>query len=122
MLLFRVGVGGLMLSNHGWDKLVHFAQKAQRFSDPFGIGSTTSLSLVVFAEFFSAAFIIIGLFTRLASIPLIIAMAVAFINAHKMNYGIGKGGGETALLFLVCFIVILLNGPGKASLDNLIGK
>lgn len=122
MLLFRVGVGGLMLSNHGWDKLVHFAQKAQRFSDPFGIGSTTSLSLVVFAEFFCAAFIIIGLFTRLASIPLIIAMAVAFINAHKMNYGIGKGGGETALLFLVCFIVILLNGPGKASLDNLIGK
>ena len=37
----------------------------------------------VFAEFFCAAFIILGLFTRLASIPLVIAMGVAVFFAHK---------------------------------------
>ncbi|HEU4473112.1 MAG TPA: DoxX family protein, partial [Flavisolibacter sp.] len=73
VLLLRVGVGSLMMIQHGLDKLMHFAQKAPRFSDPFNIGSTTSLSLVVFAEFFCAAFIILGLFTRLACIPLVIA-------------------------------------------------
>src|SRR4051794_20123087 len=86
MLVFRLGVGGLMLANHGWDKISHFSQKSSSFSDPFGVGTTASFSLVVFAEFFCAAFIILGLFTRLATIPLIIAMSIAFITAHKMNY------------------------------------
>ncbi len=120
MLLLRLGVGGLMLVNHGYDKIRHFGQKSHSFADPLGIGSTTSLSLVVFAEFFCAAFIILGLFTRLATIPLIIAMSFAFFSANKMNYT--KTGGELSLLFLVCFVVILFNGPGKVSLDKLIGK
>ncbi len=79
--LLRVVAGSLMLMNHGLDKLMHFADKAGRFADPFGIGSTTSLALTVFAEFFCAAFIILGLFTRLAVIPLIIAMSVALFYA-----------------------------------------
>lgn len=120
MLLFRLGIGGLMLVNHGFDKIKHFGQKSHSFADPLGIGSTSSLSLVVFAEFFCAAFVIFGLFTRLASIPLIIAMSFAFFSANKMNYS--KIGGELSLLFLISFLVILFTGPGKVSLDRLIGK
>jgi putative oxidoreductase len=120
MLVLRLGIGGLMLVNHGFDKIKHFSQKSHSFSDPLGVGTTTSLSLVVFAEFFCAAFVILGLFTRLASIPLIIAMSFAFFSANKMNYT--KTGGELALLFLVCFLVIFINGPGKVSLDRFIGK
>jgi putative oxidoreductase len=117
--LLRVAAGSLMLMNHGLDKLMHFAAKSGRFADPFNIGSTTSLSLTVFAEFFCAAFIVLGLFTRLAVIPLIIAMSVALFYAHK---GQVFGDGESATLYLACFSAILLLGPGKASLDNFIGK
>jgi putative oxidoreductase len=119
MLLLRVGAGSLILINHGLDKLMHFAEKAPRFADPFHIGSTTSLALVVFAEFFCAAFIILGLFTRLAALPLVIAMSVALFSAHK---GAFFGNGELAGIFLVCFIAILVMGPGKASMDRFIGK
>ncbi len=119
MLVLRVGVGSSMMINHGLDKLMHFAQKAPRFADPFHIGSTTSLSLVVFAEFFCSAFIILGLFTRLACIPLIIAMSVALFFAHK---GAFFGVGESAGLFLAWFVTYLFNGPGKVSLDRFIGK
>ncbi len=119
MLLLRVGVGSLMLISHGLDKLMHFAEKAPRFADPFHIGSTTSLALTVFAEFFCAAFIIIGLFTRLAALPLVIAMGVALFYAHN---GAFFGEGEKAGLFLVGFLSILFMGPGKASLDRFIGK
>jgi putative oxidoreductase len=122
LLLLRLGAGLLMAVNHGLDKLMHFAQKSSSFADPFGFGSTLSLSMVVFAEFFCAAFIVLGLFTRLAAIPLIIAMGVAFFITHKMNFGAGKGGGELALLFLACYLVILIAGPGKVSLDRFIGK
>ena len=119
MFLLRVGAGSLMLVQHGLDKLMHFGQKASRFTDPFNIGSTTSLSLVVFAEFFCAAFIILGLFTRLAAIPLVIAMGVALFYRHK---GLFFGEGESAGLYLVCFLAILIMGPGKASLDRFLGK
>lgn len=117
-LLLRVGAGSLMIV-HGLDKLMHFAEKSGKFADPFHIGMTTSLALTVFAEFFCAAFIILGLFTRLATIPLIICMAVALFYAHGGDF---FGEGSAAGLFLVCFIAILFFGPGKASLDRFIGK
>ena len=119
VLVLRLGAGSLMMINHGLDKLMHFAQKAPRFADPFHIGSTTSLSMVVFAEFFCAAFIVFGLFTRLACIPLIIAMSVALFFAHKGDF---FGAGESAGLFLTCFIALLFTGPGKVSLDRFVAK
>jgi putative oxidoreductase len=118
MLMLRLGAGSLMLINHGFDKLMHFSSKASRFSDPFGIGSTTSLAMVTFAEFFCAVFIILGLFTRLASIPLVIAMSVAVFYAHNGSF---TGKGELPALFLAAFITILFAGPGKVSLDRFIG-
>jgi putative oxidoreductase len=119
LLVLRVGAGSLMLMKHGLDKLMHFSQKAGGFADPFGIGSTASLSLAVFAEFFCAVFIILGLFTRLATIPLIIAMSVALFVAHQGDF---FGKGELAGLFLIVFVTLLFTGPGKVSLDRLIAK
>lgn len=119
LFILRVGIGSLMMIQHGLGKLQNFAAKSNSFADPFGIGSTTSLSLVIFAEFFCAAFIILGLFTRLAAIPLVIAMGVALFSAHKGEF---FGEGENAGLFLICFTTILLTGPGRFSLDRLIGK
>jgi putative oxidoreductase len=119
MLLLRLGAGSLMLMQHGLDKLMHFQARAAHFSDPFGIGSTTSLAMVLFAEVFCATFVIMGLFTRLACIPLVIAMSVALIYANHSDF---YGKGELPGLYLVCFLVILFNGPGKVSLDNFIAK
>ncbi len=119
LLILRVGAGSLIMIQHGLDKLQHFSQKSTRFADPFGIGPTASYSLVLFAEAFCAAFIILGLFTRLAAVPLVVAMSVALFIAHKGQF---FGAGENAGIYLICFFTILLAGPGKASLDNLIGK
>ncbi|HWJ89605.1 MAG TPA: DoxX family protein [Flavisolibacter sp.] len=119
VLVLRVGAGSLLMIQHGLDKLMHFAQKAPKFADPFHIGSTTSLAMMVFAEFFCAAFLVLGLFTRLACIPLIIGMGVALFLVHKGQF---FGAGESAGLYLVCFIALLFMGPGKVSLDRFIAK
>jgi putative oxidoreductase len=119
MFFLRVAAGSLMLVDHGLDKLMHFSQKAGKFADPFHFGPTTSLALIVFAEFFCAAFIVLGLFTRLAAIPLIIGMGVALFYAHKGEF---FGAGESAGLYLTIFFCILIMGPGKISLDRFIGK
>jgi putative oxidoreductase len=122
-LLLRLGFGLLMIINHGYSKLANYPTMLQKFKDPTGLlPGSVALAMTVFAEFFCAAFVVLGLFTRLACIPLIIAMSVAFFVVHKTRYAAGPGGGELALLFLIGFVVLLFMGPGKISLDKFIGK
>lgn len=119
LFILRVTMGSLMMVQHGYKKLMNFGAKSANFSDPFHIGGPTSMGLSIFAEFFCAALIILGLLTRLACIPLIINMTVALVYAHN---GRIFGEGEDAALFLAGFLAILFIGPGKASVDRLIGK
>lgn len=118
MLILRLGIGGLMMK-HGYDKLIHFSQYKGQFINFLGMGQGLSLSLVIFAEFFCALFIVIGLFTRLATIPLIITMCVALFKAHNSDI---LGEGEMATLFLAGYLTLLFTGPGKISVDGMMGK
>jgi putative oxidoreductase len=118
MLLLRV-VFGAMIITHGWPKLMNFASLSHKFADPLHVGKATSLGMVVFAEVFCGVFIILGLLTRLAAIPLIILMIVAIFMIHAHDAIEVK---EKAILFLTAFLVILFVGPGRMSFDGLIGK
>ena len=118
MLALRLGLGILMMM-HGYDKLVHFGAKQNTFMNFLGMGSTLTLALVVFAEFFCSVFIVLGLFTRLATIPLIITTCVIIF---KVNHGHVFLDDETAPLYLIGYLVLLLVGPGKASVDGMTGK
>ena len=46
-------------------------------------------------------------------------MSVALFKAHNMDF---FGDGQVAAIYLAGFIVILLIGPGKISVDGMIGK
>lgn len=118
MLVLRLGVGILMMV-HGYDKLVHFSEYQGKFMNFMGIGTTMSLALVVFAEFFCSLFLVLGLFTRLAAIPLIVTMCVALFKAHNADF---TGDGEVASLYLTAYLLLLFVGPGKVSVDGMIGK
>jgi putative oxidoreductase len=117
ILLLRL-VFGILIMNHGYDKLIHFGDKHNTFMNFLGIGSTLSLALVIFAEFFCGLFVILGLFTRLSVIPIIIVLAVAVFKAH---HGAVFGDGQPAALYLTAFTVLLFVGPGRVSVDSMIG-
>ena len=116
MFVIRVSAGLLMMA-HGYDKLVHFAEMKNSFTNFLGMGSTLSLILVIFAEFFCSLFLVIGLFSRLVVIPLIIDMCVALFMVHHSDV---FGDGEKDALFLLAFLTILLCGSGKASVDEIV--
>lgn len=118
MLLMRLTFGLLMLIQHGMPKLMKFAEYSKDFYDPMGIGHKTSLILVIFAEVFCSLFIVLGLFTRLALVPLIILMCIAFFGAHKGSFA----EGEMAAIFLTAYLVMMLLGPGRVSVDGMISK
>ena len=118
MLALRL-VAGILMMSHGYDKLVHFDKTAGFMPQFLGLSSSITTALVIFAEFFCALFVIIGLFTRLACVPLIITMCYAlFITLHGDVFG----KGEIAALYLAAFPVLLLVGPGRVSVDGMMGK
>jgi len=118
LLLFRLVVGGLMLT-HGIPKLMNFAELSQVFPDLLGIGSKWNLILVIFAELGCAIALIFGFLIRLSSIPLIITMLMAAFVAHATDPLAVK---EMSLLYLSIFSFFFIVGGGKFSLDSLIFK
>lgn len=115
VLILRVASGALMLT-HGWGKMINlFSGGPIQFGDPIGIGPTASLILTVFAEVACAFFLIFGLFTRFAAIPLAITMFVAAFVIHASD---PIGRKELALLYLAIFIALAILGGGKYSLDS----
>ena len=119
VLVIRVTFGLMLLLNHGIDKLKTFGQKQSTFFDPFHLGSTTSLMLVLFAEVFCVVFVILGLFTRIMVIPIVITFLVVVFLANK---GQPIARFELAILYLAAFTGILLMGSGKYSIDGAMGK
>jgi putative oxidoreductase len=118
VLIIRVTFGLLLLINHGIDKLKHFAEKQSSFPDPAHIGHMPTLMLVLFAEVFCTVFIVLGLFTRIMAIPVVInfAVIVFMINKHY------SGPAEVGVLYFAGFFSVLLMGPGKYSIDGAMGK
>ncbi len=116
-LILRLSFGGLMLFSHGWPKLAKFSELSGKFPDPIGMGSQVALSLAVGAEVFAALLLILGLFTRLATIPLIITMIVAAFIIHGADPFQKK---EMAILFLSAYVALLFMGSGKYSLQNML--
>lgn len=118
-LLMRLVTGSFMLT-HGWGKLMSMMAGAPyKFADPLGMGVTPSLLLAVFAEVGCAVLIIVGLATRLATIPIMITMLVAaFIIMGNSPFNLK----ELSLLYFTLLVVILVIGPGRYSLDRLIRR
>ncbi len=119
LLIARVGIAALMLT-HGIPKLLMlFSESPIQFPPVFGMSAEFSLVLTVLAEVFGSIFLLAGLFTRLAVIPLIGTMLVAALLIHSADPLSAK---EPALLYLTTYLVLLFAGAGKYSVDYLLQK
>ncbi len=119
LLFFRVLVAFLMLT-HGYPKLERlFSGEEIQFADPLGLGPAISLVLIIVAEVVCSVLIIIGLATRLATIPIIIGMTTVVTIIHADD---PFGVREKPLLFLICFVFLLVVGAGKYSVDGIVNR
>jgi putative oxidoreductase len=119
MLLLRVSTGLWIMIKHGLDKLQNFSTIEPHFYNFLGIGSNLSLALAIFAELFCGMLVVLGLFTRLAVIPIIIMLLVAAFNAKATQPLMNK---ELDFLYLIPFAVLLFCGAGRVSVDGMMSK
>jgi len=119
LLLFRVTVGASMLT-HGIPKLQTLLTAPEiQFPDPLGVGPVASMALAVTAEALCSVALILGLLTRLALLPLMFTMGMAFFVIHS---GDPFSARELAALYFLVFSTLWVTGPGKWSLDALISR
>lgn len=117
-LVLRLGFG-ILMAHHGYGKLTNFAEYQPEFLDFIGLGTGTSLVLAIFAEFICSILLILGLFTRLVTIPLIILSFVIIFVAHGGDF---FGEAEAGAHYLAAYVTIFLLGPGDYSLDRMLNR
>ncbi len=124
LLLLRVTIGCMLAFLHGWGKIAggpeQWAGLGGVMNGIFGIGFAATFwgFMAAFAEFAAALSVVVGFLTRPAAILVVLNM---FVAAMSHITGVIDGGPEKALLFGVVFLSIIFTGPGKYSIDEMMG-
>lgn len=117
LLVVRLGIAAFMLT-HGIPKMMMlFSGAPVQFPPVMGLGAEISLALAVFTEVFCSLLIAFGLGTRLASLLLMVTMLVAVVVVHGADPFAKQ---EPALQYLLVYVLLLLTGSGRFSIDQLV--
>jgi len=119
-LVARITLGVLFVST-GWGK-VHSLAKVTAYFAELGIPFPgLQAPMVSFVELIGGALLIVGLFSRLAALPLMASMAVAILTAQRENvHGLPDLFGLVEWTYLSLLLWVALAGPGQISLDHLL--
>jgi putative oxidoreductase len=120
LLLGRLAVGLLFLST-GWGK-VHNLEKVTAFFTSLGIPMPHFQAILVgYSELLCGTALVVGLLTRLATVPLIVSMIVAILTAKWPDlHGLFDLIGFEEFTYLVVLVMIAILGPGPISLDAIL--
>jgi putative oxidoreductase len=115
-----VGYGFYEPAINKWNDIGAVAIWFESIGIPF---ATFNAYMAASTEIVGVLFLILGLFTRFISIPLIIIMIVAFFTVHLSNgFSAGSNGFEIPLYYMIFLALFLSHGAGKFSLDHLLFK
>jgi putative oxidoreductase len=122
LLLGRLAVGLVFLST-GWGK-VHNVEKVTEFFASLHIPAPGFHAVLVgWSELLCGAALIVGVLTRLATIPLIVSMIVAILTAKRGDiHGFFDLVAFEEFTYLLVLIMIAVLGPGALAVDHLLAK
>ena len=110
----------------GWYGGVGLAGSMRAFTEHLHLPSTLAF-LVIAGELFSGIGLIVGLFSRIAALVIVLTMVGAIATVHFrfglfLNWlGSRKGNGiEYHLLAIALALVVVVKGAGAFSLDHLV--
>jgi len=119
-LLMRIYFG-YFWAETGWGKIHNLDAFAQRFVG-WGIPYPhLSAALSGYTEWVGGILLMLGLFTRLVSIPLAFNMFVAIVKVKVKNItGLDDFAEMDEVLYMFILFWLMMAGPGRVSLDYLI--
>lgn len=117
LLLLRVWFGLSLLMLHGLGKAERLMADEIAFRSVFGLSPALSLGLAVLGEVVAPLLLIVGFASRWAAAICSLMMASAFIIGHGAALS-GERSGELPFVFLGGFLLLLIAGPGRFSIDG----
>jgi|SRR5581483_128737 len=121
-LLARLTVGVVFMTT-GWGKLHGLEDVTKYFTELHIPAPAFQAALVASTEFFGGLFLLLGLLTRLAALPLAVTMVVAILTAKRGDIdGLSTLLGFEEFTYLMIFLWLAVAGPGPLSLDRLLGR
>lgn len=125
-LPLRLALGAVFVA-HGAQKLFgafggYGLEGTGGWMDSIGLSPGYLLALLAgLVEFFGGIAVIIGLLTRPAALAASALMVVAITSVHLQNgFFMSNNGYEFGLTLLAGFVSLLISGPGRFAVDNLI--
>ena len=118
---------GLSFVRTGWGKLMHLDRTAEFFASLHLPLPKMNAIMAGSTECFGGALLLVGLGSRLVSVPLACTMLVAYITADRealqaVFTDTDKFVSAAPFQFLLTVLLVLAFGPGKLSIDHLLAR
>ena len=117
LLVLRIVLGAVMIG-HGYGKVFGGLSRHVHFVSSLGLPGWMAY-LSAFAEFFGGILVIAGLFTRLASLAILIDLSVAIWKVHWHNGLLGDNGYQLPLALAAIAFAVVLFGAGPIAFDSI---
>lgn len=126
LLLCRIYWGWSFVLS-GWEKLQDISQFAQILESKHFINPYFMANLAAYTELIGGLCLLFGFASRLAAIPLIITMLVAYFTVHTESiHMFFKNPSlfvkEAPFNFLLTTLLVFAFGPGRFSIDYMLEK
>ncbi|OYQ32081.1 DoxX family protein [Flavobacterium cyanobacteriorum] len=114
MLLFRVAVSVQLIVVHGLKKIGVGTGIAETVPNPFGLPEALNQYFAIASNLVFPLFVIIGLFTRLACLPVLAVTLSGYFVVHWNDPLLVK---DVPFMYSLCFLFIAAVGGGRYSVD-----
>jgi len=119
MLFFRVAASLQMIIVHGFKKLGIGIAAAEKIPNPLQLPEFFNNAFAIAANIFFPFLVLIGLYTRLATLPTLAVTLIGYFVLHWNDAALIK---DTPFIYSAVFMLILLVGAGKYSFDFFVFK
>jgi putative oxidoreductase len=119
MLLFRIALSLELMVVHGFKKVGINVAVAEKVPNPLQLNESVNNAFAVSANLFFPVFVILGLFTRIATLPILAVIVTGYFVVHWNDNLTVK---DIPFMYSLSYLLIMVLGPGRYSVDYFIHK
>jgi putative oxidoreductase len=119
MLLLRAAASLEIALVHGFKKIGVGVAQAENIPNPLHLPDVFNNAFAIAANIIFPFFVLIGFFTRVSTLP---TLAVTLTGYFVVHWNDALPEKDTPFIYSLIFLIILILGPGKYSIDNSICK
>ncbi|MCS4300904.1 DoxX family protein [Chryseobacterium sp. BIGb0232] len=119
LFIFRIALSLELIIAHGLKKLGVGVSEAEKVPNPLNFPEVFNSLFADAANLVLPVFVIFGLFTRIAVLPILAVTLTGYFILHWNDTLLIK---DTPFMYSLCYLFLLFVGSGKYSIDNYLRK